>query len=342
MARKVFISYASADSDFAALVARELELNGFKSWLDHESILAATDWLFEIDRSIDQSLALLAIISPDSAQSHFVTYEWAYALGRGRCVIPLLLKKADYHPRLRVIQYLDFSIPALRPWDELFARLKALASHEASVPKELALGLVSLLEASSQPMLITDISRKVIRCNQSLANVVGAKPKDIEGKPFKVLLKLLADRVPGTRRAEFIVRQLDLQKSYDDNRLPNAVREEYFDNTGFPDSNPWNSRMLIRIHADRLSLNGDDVGYFAVYDVKRVPDIPKRSLNETWLFEQAQNSRYEGLDSARCRVQILGHLEAILRDAEDVYGRAWCDEVRTSWAIVLEDVLATF
>ena len=41
-----------------------------------------------------------------------MTYEWAFALGSGVPVLPLLLNsaEADLHPRLRTLQYLDFSI----------------------------------------------------------------------------------------------------------------------------------------------------------------------------------------------------------------------------------------
>jgi len=67
---------------------------------------------------------------PQSAQSVYVSYEWAFALGAGVPVIPLLLNLtySALHPRLSTTQGLDFS--GSRPWDNLLTSLKEIAAAE--------------------------------------------------------------------------------------------------------------------------------------------------------------------------------------------------------------------
>ncbi|MBZ0299155.1 MAG: TIR domain-containing protein [Anaerolineae bacterium] len=104
----IFISYSRKDADFAEIVREQIVDAGFEVWMD--SILpAGFDWRQEIDQSIRQAFALLVVISPDSKVSEYVTYEWAFALGIGIKVIPLIYKPAPLHPRLETVQHIDFT-----------------------------------------------------------------------------------------------------------------------------------------------------------------------------------------------------------------------------------------
>jgi hypothetical protein len=67
---------------------------------------------------------LIVVVTPSAKASEYVTYEWAFAWGVGVKVIPVLLEPTPLHPRLEVLQYLDFSIRSARPWDKLLARLR--------------------------------------------------------------------------------------------------------------------------------------------------------------------------------------------------------------------------
>ena len=49
--------------------------------------------------------------SENSADSSYVTFEWAYGLGNGKTVVPVRLENCTVHPRLEPIQHLDFSVP---------------------------------------------------------------------------------------------------------------------------------------------------------------------------------------------------------------------------------------
>ena len=108
--RHVFVSYAPEDADFAMLVADELARQGFSTWRKDASD-ANGNPCKEVDIAIREALAVVAILSPVLAQSTAVNYEWAFALGSRTPVLPVLLDvgEADLHPRLRTLQYLDFS-----------------------------------------------------------------------------------------------------------------------------------------------------------------------------------------------------------------------------------------
>lgn len=128
-----FISYAREDADFAELVKMRLKDTGVDVWLDHGALRAGDDWRQAIDDGISSSATLIVVITPQSCKSPYVTYEWAFALGCGKKVIPVLLEYADIHPRLAVYQYLDFRNPQTRPGEELFREIHAQASEQAEI-----------------------------------------------------------------------------------------------------------------------------------------------------------------------------------------------------------------
>ena len=117
-----------------------LEKAGHEVWVDERAIAPGTDWRTEIDQGIQAADALIAVMSPEAARSEYVTYEWAFALGRGIPVVPVVVRTAALHPRLDALQYLDFTTHDARPWTRLLemleqpesARLDRLASSETT------------------------------------------------------------------------------------------------------------------------------------------------------------------------------------------------------------------
>jgi len=122
----LFISHDHDDADFAELLKLKLEKQGLNSWIDSERLKIGQDWREEIDSGIEKSMAVIAIMTPDSRKSEYVTYEWAYAWGKGKKVFPIMLKQTQLHPRLESLQYLDFTNRASRPWDKLISSIKEL------------------------------------------------------------------------------------------------------------------------------------------------------------------------------------------------------------------------
>ncbi|MCB1899094.1 toll/interleukin-1 receptor domain-containing protein [Cognatazoarcus halotolerans] len=125
----VFLSYATEDYFFAELAEIKLENAGIRIWRDQDRLRAGSDWRHGIEAGIDDCVAVLVALSPRSAQSPYVTFEWAYALGKGKPVIPLKLAECTFHPRLEPIQYLDFSHGGHLPWESLVERIREIETE---------------------------------------------------------------------------------------------------------------------------------------------------------------------------------------------------------------------
>jgi hypothetical protein len=136
---QIFLSYSSQDYFFAEMLGIKLqEENGFRLWRDLGSIRAGDDWRQSIESGIKESVAVVVALSANSAASAYVTYEWAYALGMSKPVIPVKLSDCKVHPRLEPTHYVDFSYPRSLPWTELITRLKEVEVEKGPEQKSVA------------------------------------------------------------------------------------------------------------------------------------------------------------------------------------------------------------
>jgi hypothetical protein len=137
--QKVFISYSRKNGDFAEIVSARIANAGFSSWMDLVGIRAGEDWRQEIDQAIRDSLALILIVTPAAMDSSYVSYEWAFALGAGLTVIPLLLEPTEIHARLAALHCLEFTHRETRPWQGLLDALQSAAhsqpTHSIKLPR---------------------------------------------------------------------------------------------------------------------------------------------------------------------------------------------------------------
>lgn len=115
----IFISYNNLNDDLAELFKIKLEYNGLNVWKANSNIYGGDDWRIEIDSGIIESDIIIVLLTNNSSKSLYVTYEWAFALGLGKKILPILLKECDLHPRINIYQYLDFTNKN-RPWEKLF------------------------------------------------------------------------------------------------------------------------------------------------------------------------------------------------------------------------------
>ncbi len=113
--QKVFISYSRKNGDFAEVVSARIGKAGFSSWMDLEGLRAGEDWREEIDQAIRDSLALILIVTPAAMESSYVSYEWAFAIGAGLTVIPLLLEPTEIHARRRPLDTVRATLHRGRP-----------------------------------------------------------------------------------------------------------------------------------------------------------------------------------------------------------------------------------
>jgi hypothetical protein len=124
----VFLSYATKDHFFAELAVIKLGEAGISLWRDKGQLRAGSEWRGSIERGIAESVAVLVALSESSAASPYVTFEWAYGLGKGKTVVPLKLESCKVHERLEPIQHLDFSMPGVLPWNLLIERINEIVS----------------------------------------------------------------------------------------------------------------------------------------------------------------------------------------------------------------------
>ena len=152
----VFLSYSSKDHHFAELAATKLEGSDIRLWRDQGQLRAGSDWRSSIERGIAESIAVLVALSENSAESSYVTFEWAYGLGKGKSVLPLKLAACKVHPRLEPIQYLDFSIAGSLPWNLLIERIREIEADATSQED------LSVAAAAPQPPLLDPTAKAIL------------------------------------------------------------------------------------------------------------------------------------------------------------------------------------
>jgi hypothetical protein len=108
---RVFISYARKDgADLARRLRTDLAGNGFSPWLDTREIAGGDSWTDDIERGIDGSDAVLALLTPGSYASRICRAEQLRALRKDKLVIPLLAKTSSDIPlHLEPDSYRDFT-----------------------------------------------------------------------------------------------------------------------------------------------------------------------------------------------------------------------------------------
>ena len=135
---QIFISYHHTDEDFAEVLRARVNADtSMAAWTFKQRLRAGDDWRLEIDHAIRTSAVLVHVITPEAATSRYVTYEWAYAMGLGIPIVPVLLRETELHPKLSALQHLDFTRTSHRPWSALLRDLKAQAGRRAMLDRDL-------------------------------------------------------------------------------------------------------------------------------------------------------------------------------------------------------------
>lgn len=116
-----FVSYSRKDAPFIKELTSRLHQAGLDTWVDSNRLKAGREWRDAIDDAIRGSDALIVVMTPNARKSEYVTYEWAFAYGIGLRIIPILLERTDLHPRLAVLQFVDFTshFELNHAWDHL-------------------------------------------------------------------------------------------------------------------------------------------------------------------------------------------------------------------------------
>ncbi|HEX6290547.1 MAG TPA: toll/interleukin-1 receptor domain-containing protein [Herpetosiphonaceae bacterium] len=95
---KVFISYAHTDEHLAEQVAHGLEENGLDVFLDEQQIMPGDNWAAKIAQGLQESQAMVVLLTRDALTSRRVRHDIDYALSNqdysGR-LIPVLAESKE-------------------------------------------------------------------------------------------------------------------------------------------------------------------------------------------------------------------------------------------------------
>ena len=78
---KVFLSHAHADAPLAGRVRKALAESGFELWDPQRDILPGDNWASEVAHALEESDAMVVLLTPAAARSPYVKREIEYALG---------------------------------------------------------------------------------------------------------------------------------------------------------------------------------------------------------------------------------------------------------------------
>jgi hypothetical protein len=99
-AMRVFISHSRTDRRLAEDLATRLSVAGFAAWSEQE-LFPGDNWPLAIGKALDQSEAMIVLVSPESAKSESVRNEILYALSSlqyANRVIPVQVRPTDEMP----------------------------------------------------------------------------------------------------------------------------------------------------------------------------------------------------------------------------------------------------
>lgn len=179
---QVFISYSTKNAVFADLARMKLDAQGIAVWLDAGDLRGGEEWRSSIDRGIAQSDAMIVILTPASCASSYVTYEWGFALGMKKKVIPILHEDCEIHPRLEAIQYLDFRDHRNAQWNTLANEVRDAEKQTSETPQEQSVGQMSA--ADLQEIIASSIA---LASAQAKSSGQATEPEDLSRAAERVV-----------------------------------------------------------------------------------------------------------------------------------------------------------
>lgn len=128
---RVFISHASVDSGFAERLDADLRQAHFTTWLDRRDLKAGDRLPASLAEAIGAARAMIAVISPSTAQARWMMRELDQAThrmvqDRAFKVIPALIADAQVPEGVRDLVYADFRADYAAGLDSVLEALRAL------------------------------------------------------------------------------------------------------------------------------------------------------------------------------------------------------------------------
>jgi HEAT repeat protein len=139
----VFISFHRSERLFVDQVIDRIEnVAHLPTWVYTNRLRAGMFWKPEIDDALQECMAVVVIMTPDAQNSEYIAYEWTYAMGLGKPIIPMLLEPTLLHPKLEALEPIDFTNEPLK-WGDFMTRLEAAIAGEEEEEPEVELVIPS-------------------------------------------------------------------------------------------------------------------------------------------------------------------------------------------------------
>jgi hypothetical protein len=113
---KLFLSYGRADAkEIAMRIKHDLENLDYEVWMDEREIKAGSAFMFEIEKGLEESNAVIALLSPHSVRSvndgaindSVCLDEIAYARDKPGKILPVMVSKCKVPIVLYRLDYVD-------------------------------------------------------------------------------------------------------------------------------------------------------------------------------------------------------------------------------------------
>lgn len=131
MADHVFISYAHADGAFVLPLAERLRQSGLQVWIDDRGLQGGVDWERTIENALYDCAQFLIVLSPAAVASPEVRGEVRVALDEGKPILPVRYQECRIPPRLKLIQYVDYTARGVEDEQALQEVLLGLRARQA-------------------------------------------------------------------------------------------------------------------------------------------------------------------------------------------------------------------
>lgn len=110
--KHIFLSYRSAEAEFALRLAADLKNAGVNLWMDRLDIKPGDDWIYALQNGVNDCAAIISVLSPGYVSSKYCRRELARADRMGRPIFPVILRPVpaeDWPFEIERRQYIDFS-----------------------------------------------------------------------------------------------------------------------------------------------------------------------------------------------------------------------------------------
>jgi hypothetical protein len=96
MAKRVFLSYAAVDSDYASRLHHLLSQQANVRVFTTDTLSAGENWIPKLRRALAECDVFIVLLSPNSVGSKWVLYELGAAWGLKKPIIPVVIHADAY------------------------------------------------------------------------------------------------------------------------------------------------------------------------------------------------------------------------------------------------------